>query len=103
MTDRCRSFAPTYVVSGLGLYAYHKHTCFSLYSAQDHSPWTGAAFMAVPTSVNLIICHQYAHRCVSMVILNPILTNKINHHVTFGSSSPTVLGPSYVLLSHPEV
>lgn len=107
-TDRCRSFAPTYVVKSrtrsrklsLASACVHSTNTHAFPSIQPRTTVWGTMLpsCAVPTSVNLIICRRDAHRCVSMVILNPI-----NHHVTFGSSSTTVLGPSYVLLSHPEV
>lgn len=100
-TDRCRSSAPTYVWSreptptsclwSQPVCTAQAHMLFPLFSPgpprvePDHLP---------------PICPQMCF----LMILNPTkLTNKINHLVTFGSSSTAVLGPRYVLLSHPDV
>lgn len=56
-----------------------------VYSAQDRSPWDGAAHIwdgsSFPSSIFRKGSHRQTQRCVSVAILNPVrLTMRIYHH-----------------------
>lgn len=56
-----------------------------VYSAQDRSPWDGAAHIgdgsSFPSSIFRKGSHRQTQRCVSVAVLNPVrLTMRIYHH-----------------------